>query len=62
MERSVEMYKERHELLGVFIGMGMPPSMSLKLTEPMETMSEEEKEAFARDLRLRLERGEIDLP
>ena len=60
MARNLEMYKERHELLKVFIRMEMPPSESLKLTEPMESMTEEEKEVFAKELRLRLESGELD--
>ena len=60
MKRNLEMYKERHELLKTFIDLEMPPSISLKLIEPMETMPEAEKEVFAKDLRIRLENREID--
>ena len=59
MKHNLEMYTERHKLLGTFIGMDMPPSMSLELMAPMDSMSEEEKEAFAKSLRLKLEQGEL---
>ena len=58
VERNLEMYSERHKLLKAFTGLGMRPSMSLKLIEPMKTMGEEEKEAFAKSLRMKLEAGE----
>ena len=54
MAHDIALYKERHELLKTFIGLGMRASMMLKLTEPMENMSETEKEAFAKELRLKL--------
>ena len=59
MKRNLEMYTERNKLLKEYINQGVPASAMLKLVEPMDTMSEEEKEAFAKDLRLRLENGEI---
>ena len=55
MERNMEMYEQRHELLKEFIGRGMRAYMMLKLTEPMQNMSETEKEAFAKDLRMQLQ-------
>ena len=61
MKHNLEMYTERHKLLKEFTGRGMRASTALKLTEPMETMSEEEKEAFAKSLRLKLEQGEITI-
>ena len=50
MERNMEMYEQRHELLKEFIGRGMRASMILKLTEPMQNTSEPK-----RSLRQRLE-------
>ena len=55
-----EAFEQRHNLLKVCAEEGIPASAMLKLVEPMDTMSEEEKEAFAKDLRLRLENGEIE--
>ena len=54
MAHDIALYKERHELLKTFIGSGMRAFMMLELTEPMENMSETEKEAFAKELRLKL--------
>ena len=61
MKRDMEMYTHRHNLLRSFIARDIRAAIALKLIEPMKTMSEAEKEDFAKDLRLRLERGEIDL-
>lgn len=55
MKHDMEMYTQRHELLKEFIGLGMRASAMLELTEPMENMSEAEKEAFAKDLRMQLQ-------
>jgi hypothetical protein len=57
MDRSEEMYVERNKLLKTITRMDMPASTTLELIEPMKTMSEEEKEVFAKDLREKLERG-----
>ena len=59
MERKVEMYKERQRLLKTFADIGVQPSVSLELIEPMKAMTEEEKEAFAKSLWMKLEAGEI---
>ena len=61
MKHDMEMYTQRHNLLRSFIARDIRAAIALKLIEPMKTMSEAEKEDFAKDLRLRLERGEIDL-
>ena len=60
VERNPEMYRERQKLLRTINSLDVRASVTLELIEPMKTMSEEEKEAFAKSLRLRLERGEID--
>lgn len=61
MERGEEMYKERQQLLRAFTRLDVPQSTALKLIEPMKTMGEEEKEAFAAQLIAKIEAGEIDL-
>ena len=61
MSRNIAMYKERHELLKTFTGLGMPPSKSLELIQPMETMTDVGKEAFAKALRMKLENDEISV-
>ena len=59
MKHNMEMYKERHNLLKACIGMGISASTGLKLIEPMKDMTEEEKEVFAKSLRMKLEKGEV---
>lgn len=58
MKHIEEMYEERHKLLKTYIASGIQSSVFLKLIEPMKYMSEEEKEEFAKALRLKLEKLE----
>ena len=60
-KRSEEMFTQRNSLLKAYIASGIPTAIMLELVEPMKYMAEEEKEVFARNLRLQLENGEIDL-
>ncbi len=55
MKHNEKMFVERNALLKAYIASGISASMMLKLTEPMVNMTEEEKEAFAKSLRLKLE-------
>ena len=61
MKHSEEMFVQRNRLLKAYIAQGMPASTMLELIEPMESMTEEEKEVFAKELRLRLESGSFTL-
>ena len=53
------MFEERNKLLKVYMALGMDNSTLLELIEPMKNMSEEEKEAFAKDLRIKLEKENL---
>lgn len=55
MKHDFEMYVNRHALLKKFTAMKMPAAESLKLIAPMDNMTEEEKEDFAKALLAELE-------
>lgn len=59
MAHSSPNFINRNKMLRTMIRLQMPPRVSLPLLEPMRDMPEEEKEAFAWDLRQRLEIDEI---
>ena len=55
MQQNEEMFKERNSLLKTFMDLDMPVSTMVTYTAKMRNMSEIEKEAFAKELRLKLQ-------
>ena len=54
MQQNEEMFKARNSLLKTFMDLDMPVSTMVNYTAKMRNMSEIEKEAFAKELRLKL--------
>ena len=55
MQQNEEMFKERNSLLKTFMDLDMPVSTMVTYTAKMRNVSETEKEAFAKDLRMQLQ-------
>lgn len=55
MQKSEEMYKEQNSLLKTFMELNMPVSTVVTYTAKMRNVSETEKEAFAKELWLKLQ-------
>lgn len=55
MQKNEQMFKKRNSLLTTFMELNMPVSMMVTYTVKMRNMSETEKEAFAKDLRMQLQ-------
>lgn len=55
MQKNEQMFKERNSLLTTFMELNMPVSTMVTYTEKMRSMSETEKEAYAKALRLKLQ-------
>ena len=55
MQKNEQMFKERNSLLTTFMELNMPFSTMVTYTEKMRSMSETEKEAYAKALRLKLQ-------
>lgn len=55
MQKNEEMFKERNSLLTTFMELNMPVSTMVTYTAKMRSMSETEKEAYAKALRLKLQ-------
>ena len=52
---------QRCALMNLLSEKGVPFSSWLKLFEPMENMTDEEKEAFAKDMIAKIRAGEVNL-
>ena len=55
MQQSEERFRERNSLLTTFMELNMPVCTMVTYTEEMRSMSETEKEAYAKKLRLKLQ-------
>ena len=60
-EYNEGLFAERQKLLRTITSLNIKVSTALELLEPIKTMSEEEREEFAKSVRIKLEQGELNL-